>query len=104
MGEIAARLGRPRRGSRPTTRAPSGRQAIIDEVVAGVERVPARGDRYVAEAGSRLAIRGRVAGPARRHRRDRRQGPRDLPDHRRRALPFDDRAVAREIARREASP
>ena len=76
---------------RATTRAPRTRSAILDDVergLAGLARVAARRARrapqsYARIADRRAAIERAIAHRApRRHRRDRRQGPRGLPDHR----------------------
>ena len=94
MGGIAARLGRPRlghlrqpahRAARGDPRRDRGRHAPAEAAGAATSRSADR--RAAIEAAVGWAARGRRGG-------DRGQGPRDLPDHRRRVLDFDDREVA----------
>jgi UDP-N-acetylmuramoyl-L-alanyl-D-glutamate--2,6-diaminopimelate ligase len=60
MGEIAARLADRAwvTSDNPRSERP---QAIVDEVVAGVRRVPGAEERYVAEPDRKLAISGALA-------------------------------------------
>ncbi len=97
MGEIAARLADRAwvTSDNPRSERP---QAILDEVVAGVTRVSGARDRYVAEADRKLAISGALAWAqagdtvviaGKGHETYQIIGAETLP--------FDDRAVAREI-------
>jgi len=102
MGEIAARLADRAwvTSDNPRSERP---QAILDEVIAGVTRVAGAAQRYVAEADRRLAIRGALAWAqagdtvviaGKGHETYQIIGAETLP--------FDDRAVAREILARRA--
>jgi len=97
MGEIAARLADRAwvTSDNPRSERP---QAILDEIVAGVRRVPGAEQRYVTEADRRVAISGAlgwaragdtvvIAG----------KGHETYQIIGSETLPFDDRAVAREI-------
>ena len=97
MGEIAARLADRAwvTSDNPRSERP---QAILDEVVVGVKRVAGAGERYVAEADRKLAISGALAWAqpgdtvviaGKGHETYQIVGAETLP--------FDDRAVAREI-------
>ena len=97
MGEIAARLADRAwvTSDNPRSERP---EAILDEVIAGVKRVRGAETRYVAEADRRTAIRGALAWAqagdtiviaGKGHETYQIVGAQTLP--------FDDRAVAREI-------
>jgi UDP-N-acetylmuramoyl-L-alanyl-D-glutamate--2,6-diaminopimelate ligase len=104
MGEIAARLADRAwvTSDNPRSERP---EAILDEVVAGVRRVRGAETRYVAEADRRAAIRGALAWAqagdtvviaGKGHETYQIVGAQTLP--------FDDRAVAREILAGRARP
>ena len=104
MGEIAARLADRAwvTSDNPRSERP---EAILDEVIAGVTRVRGAETRYVAEADRRTAIRGALAWAqtgdtiviaGKGHETYQIVGAQTLP--------FDDRAVAREILGGRARP
>ena len=104
MGEIAARLADRAwvTSDNPRSERP---EAILDEVIAGVKRVRGAETRYVAEADRRAAIRGALAWAqagdtiviaGKGHETYQIVGAQTLP--------FDDRAVAREILGGRARP
>jgi len=104
MGEIAARLADRAwvTSDNPRSERP---EAILDEVIAGVKRVRGAETRYVAEADRRAAIRGALAWAqagdtiviaGKGHETYQIVGAQTLP--------FDDRAVAREILGSRARP